>query len=485
MGILNNIVDLMSKEEIRQLKIFLTRTNSTAERKDIQLFDALRKKKEEEDDIQKKLYGKEDKNAFYRLKNRLLDDVGKSMTLQYYHASDSNSILYFLALSRLFREKGSFKVSTYYLNKAEKKAREVQSYELLEIIYSDYIRLSQETLTINPENYIEKRAENRRQLNRLREIDDILAMLIYRIRMSQNYSSQNPQVINLLQKTIKDFSMDEKLMKSPQVRFKIYHSLSRILVQQRDYAGLEAYLQVTLKEFTEEGLFDKNNHETKLQMLTYLCNALYKNQRWEKVLEYAEKLKEAMLEYDKMLFDKYLFYYYNSTSLAYSQLKLEEKSISMLTEALKNPQITKAVPHSRVMFYGNLALLHFDLKDYKQANRSIVRLKLEDIFANLDPAFQLKIYIAELIIRYETEDHDFVEYQAEQVKKQFKDLLTQPSYERQKEMIDLLAAMIYQPLRKDEELKERASKIIAAMPNEEAADSDLLNYNEWLRSKLS
>lgn len=485
MASISDIIDIMSKEEIRQLKLFLNRTKTQHERKDIRLFDLLRKQGHslEEEKIVEHLYGSTDRNAYYRLRNRLMEDIGKSFTLQYFNHSELNQALYYLALSRVFQQKGQFSVSEHYLSKAMKKADSVQNYELLDVIYSDFIRLSKETLSINPEVYIELRKSNREHLQQLREIDDVLAVLIYRIKRSQNFSSRNLQVMELLQKTIDDFSDSADIRKSPQLRFQVYHSLSRILLQQRDYESLEKYLLQTLEEFTKENLFSKHNHDTQLQMLTYLGNALIKNEKLELALEYSQQLHTAMEAYDRMLYNKYLVYYLNNSSIAYSLLDRKEEAIRLLDEALKNPQVTKAVPHSRVVCLLNLALIYFDSGNFKKANRELARLKLEDVFANLDKAFQLKIHMAELIVRFELKDFDYLEYMANQVRKQFEELLVLADYERQLNMLGILEKMVYSEIRLDAKLKTEVDALLESLSTEDAADTDILNYNDWLISK--
>ncbi|PJA09983.1 MAG: hypothetical protein COX70_00195, partial [Flavobacteriales bacterium CG_4_10_14_0_2_um_filter_32_8] len=62
---LYDIVELLNKEESRNLKIFLTRTNAHDARKDVALFNYIRKNKEniDEDQLLAKLYNNSlDKN---------------------------------------------------------------------------------------------------------------------------------------------------------------------------------------------------------------------------------------------------------------------------------------------------------------------------------------------------------------------------------------------------------------------------------------
>ena len=83
MNTLQEIILSMSKEELRFFKLYASRTNSNKTRKDILLFDQIKKTDQfSESNFQQKHYD-QNKNAFYRLKNRLLEDINKSLTLQY------------------------------------------------------------------------------------------------------------------------------------------------------------------------------------------------------------------------------------------------------------------------------------------------------------------------------------------------------------------------------------------------------------------
>ena len=61
------------------------------------------------------------------------------------------------------------------------------------------------------------------------------------------------------------------------MRLKIYRAVSQILLQRHEYIALEEYLEKTYSDFNKEKLFNKSNHESKLQMLTYMVNCLHKN----------------------------------------------------------------------------------------------------------------------------------------------------------------------------------------------------------------
>jgi hypothetical protein len=481
MQILQNVIGVMSKEEIRHYKLFINRTEKE-ERKDELLFDFIKKNHSDYDEqkIQKKLYSSNDKNSLYRLKNRILEDIGKSLSVHYHDATSLNTISNNLLLARLFHQKRQYKIAFYYLNKAERKAAEKESIDWLDIIYGDFIKLSHETLEVNPEEYIKKRKENRSKLNKVQEIDDTLAALIYRIRSSQNFAKQNNEIIQLLQKTVNDFSKSKEVKSSPILRFKIYDAVSRILLQQQNYASLEKYLLKTFLEFSSEELFNQNNHDTKLQMLTYLINSLFKNGKIELSLEYAEKLKKAIAEYNGALRDKYLFYYYNSLVINYS-VKNIDKAIEILHEA-KGSEIIKKLPMYNVFVYLNLAVLNFGKCEFKEALKNLVKPLLEDAFSNLDEAFRFKLAVFELIIRYELKDFDYLENKIVRLKKEYKNILGKEEYKNQRLIITILEKMMLTfNIKKDKDLLGLINKMIHE--KQMSQDADIISYSEWLKRK--
>ncbi len=486
MNILPQIIGNMSKEEIRNFKLFINRTEKSSERKDELLFNLVRKQfpDYDEEKILKKLYSSDDKNALYRLKNRLSDDIGKSLSLHYFDSNEYAVILNSILLSRLFQTKGQARTAYYYLNKAFKKANENEQIEWLDIIYGEFIKLSHETLEINPEEYIQKRKDNRSKLSIIQEIDDILAALIYRIKVSQNFAKQNTEILSLLQKTVNDFAKSKDVKNSPVLRFKIYQSVSRILLQQQDYKSLEKYLLKTYREFTKEKLFNKNNHDTKLQMLTYLINSLFYNRKIDLSLEYVDQLRSAMNEYNKLLHDKYLFYYYNSMVINYT-VKDIDKAIEILQEAKENSSIKK-LPIYSVFVYLNLAVLNFDKKNFKESLKNLVKPMMQDAFQHLDEAWHLKLAVFELMIRYELEDFDYLETKINRIKKEFAQLIKKEEYSRQQQMILTIEMMMNSDgLKKNKQLMKYIDQLLNNIMEGSSSETDIINYGDWLRAKFN
>ena len=485
MNILEEIIKGMNKEQVRYYKLFAARTNKDGERKDIILFDQIRKNGDGdyEKKVLNKLYNEQDKNSFYRLKNRLLQDLLKSLSVQHFNDDDVMYILNLLALVRFFFTKNELNICNYLLKKAEKKAQQIEAYELLDIIYTDYIKLSHELVAINPEQYIQLRKENHEKIQQVRAIDDILAAVSYRLKITQNFSlNQNP-IIEVLEKAVNDFSSDKKLTQSAKLRFKIYDAVSKILLQRRDYKTMENYLIETFNLFEKEKLFNKTTHNTKLQMLTYIVNTLFKNNKLKESLLYAEKLKYAMDEYHQLLYDKYIFFYYNSLVINYSKLN-PDKAIAILDDLKDNEKI-KSSSYYQLFVYLNLAVLFFDKHQYSKAVKNLSRLYLLDGYKDTDKSLRFKIAIAELIIRYELKDEELLLLKIEQVRKDFKDLLEHNDYQAELSLLNILKEMVAAFGRKNRgKIILQVEDFLNKHSQQINEDAEVINYAAWLKEKF-
>lgn len=486
MNILQSVIGSMTREEARFYKLFSSRSHDKVNRLDEQLFDYIRQSGEEYDEelIYKKLYKRKDKNSFYRLKHRLLQDLAKSLTLQHFEEDDTIYSLHLLALVKFHFGRNNMKAAHYYLKKAEAEARRTENYELLDMIYSDFIRLSHENITVNPEEYIQLRRDNQQKIRQLRGIDDILAAVSYRMKITQNYSAGENPVLPMLQQIVSSYSSDKELIRSPKLRFRLYHAVSQILLQKRDYYSLEAYLLSAWKEFEEEKLFNRTNHDTKLQMLVFIVNTLFKNGKLKESLRYAELLHKALEEFQRLHYDKYLFFYYNALVINYSRLD-REKAVEILNEMKSNEKI-RSIPFYEMFVYLNLAVVHFDRGDYHTSIRNLNRVYLLDGYKSADPSLQFKIGVAELLIRYELHDEEIVEMKIRQLKKDFREFFRSKDLPRELLMVDVIGRLVQGAVPgKDKALSKKMMELLEAETVSDSSDAEIINYAGWLNTRFS
>lgn len=121
---LQTLIAGMTKEELRYYKLFTSRTTHEHDRKDIKLLMNTGSKANHLTKIvYQKIYPEGNKNAWYRIKHRLLSDINKSLTLLHYEENDFMIACHTLSLYHYYFTKNKINEAKYYLRKAEKLAQ--------------------------------------------------------------------------------------------------------------------------------------------------------------------------------------------------------------------------------------------------------------------------------------------------------------------------------------------------------------------------
>ncbi|MCB9235228.1 MAG: hypothetical protein H6581_26470 [Bacteroidia bacterium] len=481
MDILPLTIQSLSREEMRAFKLFANRMERNKERRDLMLFDHIKNAGEDYDEevAFNKIYPDNSRNTFHRLKSRLLIEVSKSQFLLNLDSNEMVRLHHLLAMAEIYKEKDLPEMVNYFLRKAELKAIALKKYEFLEIIYNEFVSLSSRLVNINPEEYIRKRKESQAILTRLRTIEDVLATINYRLRISQNFAGRENKVIEVLQEALHAFEGGVELEENPVFRIRLFEVTSRILVEQRDFVGLEDFLKETYLEFVQKDWFDKQNHAQKLQMLAFLINSLYKNGKYKVSLNYADELKKAMEEFDRSHYERYLIFYYNSLVINYYRLDVD-KAIEILEEMKKMPAISDSEFHS-VFVHLNLAMSWYIKQNYKQSIRNLVRIYLEGGYKSAASGLKLRIGVAELLIRYKLNDYEIIISRLRQIKRDFESELKQEEFERENALIQLVGKLneSLEPTT-DKKLLTRA-KAFLKMKTPDDSQEELIDYNDFVR----
>lgn len=484
MDTLTKLITDLSKEEIRFFKLYINRTQDSSDRKDVMLFDYIRKSSltnsYDEDFILDKLYKQNNKNAFYRLKNRLLTDINTSLYLQHYEKYEETQILHFISMAKFYHSRNDNTLCFSFLRKAEQKAELSSNYELLQLIYNEFIRLSTMLSDINAEEYLEKRRINQNIINKNNQINEILARVRSKLLQTENFSTGNTLIFPLIKKTVDEISNDNQLKNSSEFRFKIYETVSKILLEKKDYLTLEVFLLTSFLQFSEDRLFNKTTHSIKLQILSGFIETLYHNQKYERAISYIHKLREAMIEFDGLHYDDYVFTYHNSLIKNYAAFD-HHRAIELL-ERLKTDKEFNKIPDNEIYIFLSLAIIWYEKRDFHKAIANIYKLYMYDSYTRTGDELKYKAVVTELIIRYELQDFEYIVYRSEQLKDEFKTYLSQNKWE--KEFIEI---MHLQSKNNSIEPDKPLMKRMKQFPNEKTEkfnEIKYINYANWLRQKF-
>jgi hypothetical protein len=483
---LPQLVASMTKEEVRHLKLYLSRITTKHDRKDEILFDYIRTSGESynEDKILKKLYGDESKNAFYRLRGRLQEVICQNLTMLHETKNDKNKLFLYFSAHQIFYDKNNFVLALHFLRRAEKLAIAAENLEMLDMLYAAYIKISGELPEINPELYIEKRNSNAVHLNKLREMDQVLAAVVYRLKLSQGRGRGDENILQVLSEISAKYSADNSLQKSKIFQTKIYRAVSQILLQRHSFAELEKFMVDIYNRFTKADWFDKNNHDTKLQMLVYLVNSFSRNRKHARSLQYAEKLKEEIEQYNRLHYQKYVFYYYNARVINLSETNPAE-ALKALNELEKVMSDNKPNAYYDMFIQLNRGILYFKTAKYNEAIRSFVKYYTNDLYKQSDNLFKLRVAAAELLMQIESKDLEGTKIRLEQVQKQFKNELEQQDAYAEKKLMAFIKLLCKQLINyRDKAVQEELRTLMEDKKMETGEDNQILNYKSWISSKI-
>ncbi len=481
---LTRLIHSLSKEEIKNFKIYASRIQTKGDKKLLQLFDCIKKEQLDEYStviIQQLMNG--NKNAYYRLKNRLTEEIEFSLLLFNRTKDERFKINNDITLARIFTYKSEYNQALNYLLRAEKLALKVEDTDLLHIIYNQIIDLSTKLPSIAPQTYIAKRAKNRAEQDEFTQLNTILAVITHQL-VTSNFSGKNKAAIDTLKQTIEQYQFLETYQNSPQIRFQIHDCIKNALLQQKDFIALESYLIETLQIFEQEGLFTQLTHDKKIVLLVWLINSLIKNYHFEQSLKYIEQLREELLKFNKLYYQKYLWTYYQSIIFSYSYLGKTNEIIELLKELQKKPSF-RNIQLNQWFIYSNLTTTYYCQNNLKQALAYIAQIVATDIYKKLNNNLKLSVNIVECMLRADNEDFNYVLSRIETIKKTFRKELKSANYQREKQFLSILFSMsnLHKAFQQQRFIKKVQAFIDNSPPFEPGANESI-NYTLWLKAKL-
>lgn len=481
MNPLKEAIQLLTKEEARAFKLFVQKVTTAEQRKDVELFDAIRKSKDDydENEVFAHIYPQASKNTFHRLKSRLLQDINRSMVDLHLENNDTLRLLHFMSVVELYLSRRHFELAHWFLRKAENLAEKMGNNEALDTIYGNYIKLSFESVDVNPEEFIQKRKENQEALRQIRILDDVLAVAVYRVRIAQTWGERGGELMALLESIVKDFGEVNPSHLNPALRIKLFQSVTNILIDKRDYAALEQYVRETHAAFEQDGLFNRNTHEIKLLMLTYHANALYKLGRYQESLKEAEMLGRSMKDYESMLQDKYIFFFYNILFVNYFKLDID-KSLKLLDEMRLNEKLVGS-PFNLLFVQMNLALAWREKGDFRKAIKNMVLAVNGEAYKSAAAGLKLRIAVAELMIRHDLREYDVLESRIRQFQHEFREELARTDFRREAALVQILALIAEIGDPKSKRIQEKVQHFLKMQVNDDERDAELIGYDDYVR----
>ncbi len=480
---LYKFIQKLNKEEVRHYKLWSSRSHAKGERKDLVLFERIRKG-ENEDEVENhlsKIWYEGKKNALYRLKNRVQQDINQSLWHLEQTQDPELQIWQWVGVARHWSQNREYSLAAKSLQKAKLLAEKHELLDSLQLVYDELIKTSHHVMDIDVEEIVRERRESAKKLRLLREMDDLLALVSQRLKTAQSFSTDSKDLYDQLDELVQKYQGIPDLENSRSFRTRMFKAVSRSLLQQHAYDELYTFTESFLKEFKSKDWFKEGRHqETQMQMLTFLANSAFRLKRYEKSLQWADQLKKVFEKSPEQQ-REYKFYYYNIRVINLS-VKDKEKALAELEIAEKDP-VVQQVNHLAVFIYLNRFQLLFQLDEFKPALKAMQQLVLNDSYPQLPSSYRLRIALGEIIARIELEEWETIEYRLPQIERDFEESLKSKEFLRERKALNLFKAIAkkgsFHP-----QLSENAKGLESMIQDEKAEDIDVIFLNPWLRSKF-
>ncbi len=481
---LTKLIRSLTKEEVRNFKIYTSRfAHKGDEKKLVTLFDAIRKHDRDEYDekLVNRLFPDSAKNSFYRLKNRLVGEIEESLT-QFHKDKDHEFELYrLLQLSKIYAFKSDFEEAKRYLEKAEKLATNSDNYSLLNIVYEKILTLVHRT-DFPTEDYIEKYKENAQLAGLSMQNTIFQADIVKRLRLS-NFSGKESEVVEQFNDHISRLQSENESLNSPEVQLQISAMIRSVFLQQKDFQGLLKYSIDSYEEFKAEGIFGKSNHEKKIVALVWIINAATKAQK-PNLIHYVEELHEALLEYNKLFYDKYIWTYYQSKVIIHTFSREIDAAIELL-ERVKEENLMKDNTNHLIFTYINLSTLYYFKDNFGEAFSNLAAVILSPDFKELSMEWKLRITLLEIMLRSDNGDIEYAIGRCKEAKRKYKSLLSEEAYQRENQLLKFTSQLLRKPDKINNKVfKEDLERFIAQSTEFEPGSNEAINYSFWLKAKI-
>ncbi len=483
--LLTKFIHRMKVEEIRYYKIFNAKyLQKGKEKKTTELFDILYHKTPDEydDALANSFFPKKNRNSYYRLKNRLLHDLESSLISFHLEKDDEFVIMNKIKLATIFLQRTAYREAQYYLEEAEKLAVKQQAYNLLNVIYDKFIQLCNLNYALNPAPYLEKKQAIQEKYEQIQKTELLLATISHQLHQS-NFSAKEVGVVEILEQIQQQIQLSNHEDLSPGLRLQINRCARNILLQKREFAALGEYLEESFREFEQDGIFFKKNHEEKIIMLIWLVNTFVRLKAIDKIIFFTEELGSSLQTATQSLHDKYLWLYYQCRMVVLFVQRKPEAAIEMLENLIHTPEYRKILSYFSV--YLNLSMLHYYCQNIDASLDYMGKILVSKDYKSISRLWLLNISIVELMLRYEAQDYSYALNRYKELRRKYRKELTQEGYREQRQFLEIMRDLLNKSdALNQSRIRQKIDVFVTEYTHFEIGANELLSYNLWLKSKL-
>ncbi|WP_348679973.1 hypothetical protein [Flavobacterium coralii] len=479
MNAVTDIVSIMSNEDKKAFKSFMSKRNKRHNVKNIRFFNLL-----ETDDInilKDEFISGKNADAYHALRKRVYDCMIEFMANRTFEVDTSaeHEVLKLLVVSRVFLEHKLYKTAFKCLAKAESKALPLEQFSLLNEIYLTQIQFAHLSASPQLDETIAKFKANRQKLYHEQQLNIGYALL--RRELAEIYhKGKITDFRTIVRNTIETLgvSLDEIL--SYKSLYQILYIANEFSSINSDFTIIEPFIERSLKFIDEkEGSRHLYYH---IYVLYFIANGYLRNRQFDKSLNYLEQMGEQMELKQKKYFNRFFLRHQLLKALALNYSGKAEEAVTTAQKALLKQK--KGDPTDINDLWLCLAVIHLQNSD-KEAIQYMLRYTHSDSWyeTRMGMDWAIKKVLVEILLFTEFDKEELALSRIKSFRKRYKKYLLEVNEARVLTYVQLLEQLLLKPECVYDEKYLQSIESFSEIT--EKGDIFVVSFVGWLTAKVN
>ncbi|WP_430411864.1 hypothetical protein [Kordia sp.] len=479
------MISQFSKEEQQEFIKYLTYKNKRHDTKNVQLFKLLLANYSAKE-IPKKLYGTDNKSAYHALRKRLWSSLLDFMATQSltHEVSDELDITKRVLVARNLLLQKQFKTAFKVLNKAEKKARDILHFSLLNEVYHTQIQYAHTTSFAPPlETLIEKFTANQKDFLQEEKLNMAYAVIKENVQKVV-YQGEIISFQQLIQETYTRFGISQEIGLTYKSLYQLAQMVSSAASVTKDFFTITPFLLENYKDISNRLKQTDKHLFYHIKLLYIIANIFFRKKAFVESLEYLNLMHQEMERQKGKYYKDLLLSYQCLVALNHNYSGNATEAISIL-ETIS--QVKKFDLEVMLDVHLSLIVFYFQQGEFKKAQQVFSKFYHTDKWYEEKAGIEwvVKKNLIELLLHIELGNISYVDSRFTSFQRKYYPFLKKSGEQRVITFLKFVKSYYQAP----ENVTSKAflSMVEASFvwKSPEQEDIFVMSFYAWLKAKMS
>ncbi len=465
------LIAVLSKEEHQEFVAYLKRKNRRGDTKNVLLFKLILAG--ETNALDRKLYGTPSKNAFHALCKRLQDSLldfisGKSFSKE---NSEELEILKLLLASRIFFEQKQYYIAFKSLLKAEKRAKRIAVYPILNEVYHTKIQYAHLNPSWSLTAIIQESEANHGLFQQEYQLN-----LAYATIKAELKTPEGKSLREIIEDTFATFHIELNDTLGYKALYQLMEIVSTAAKLQSNYHTIAPFMERLYGLIGKKGLLADKHRYYHIHILNLMAITHFRNKKFSESLQLTANMETEMMKNNREFYKRFHEKLTVLKALNRTYTGALDDAL-MLLEAYPQHSLDLQLLHMTCLFQGE----HFN-----KAYALLRSFRHSDDWYTKKVGWQwvIKKNIIELLLLIELDKLDLVLLRAERFKRTFSKKLRQLGEQRVLTFVQLALRYYENPrLIRSEGFEKEVGDSFTWL-GRDREDIFVMGFYAWLKAKM-